>query len=772
MKYIANIIINSIIFFPKAAFALSISIVTGAKVWFVEGELFYLILTSALILILSVFYIFYKIYNEKKFKYLRLKEISSLSSEGYFCWHYGQGIDAEKVINSYEILVESSKSLSQILNLKSEEAIDFEKVLEGFSSESSSLLYNNVTNLKLFGTSFSQNAHSKTERQILKVTGQRLQNAKGKVISDILWIKDITDDAKTKSISQRELDFLKNETEILTKTLNLIKEPAWVKELDGNILYYNNQAQKLDSDFIMELTEEGCFCKHIVINDGNRLLYEITQHKILLEGRELLFGSAEDLTQIDLLKKTRDLDNIANKYVLERLVSGIAIFDSNQKLTFYNESFESIWKLEKKWLSNEPSYGEFLDYIRDKKLLPEVKDYSSFKEEEQRRFDNLSGFIEELIFRPDESEIKRWIFPYPKGGLLFVFENVSQELSLKRSYNELVNSYVQTIENLSQAIAIFGANGRLRIYNKALLELWGLSSEFCMSNPALKDFIEAKKDYFLGEHNNWESIKNNMISYFKNPEVKEVEIKRNDGKILKTSGIYLSDGSFFISYTDVSEQTYKEKALEKRADFIKALNTTNGNVTQELTYKIKQPFNESIILAKELEDIISSGNNYLIKEKSSKLKDMVLKIEEILTKGNQNQSLLLDSIEIKDVLEDLEKELFRREKSRIKQINIKEKENKGWIIGDKNKIVEIMCFLIKEGLKISSGIDLEVLSEGNGEGLFIMRCKNGILLDESKLIGGDLESILIQSLIEMHSGSLFFEADGIDSIIKLKLGIH
>ena len=67
------------------------------------------------------------------------------------------------------------------------------------------------------------------------------------------------------------------------------------------------------------------------------------------------------------------------------------------------------------------------------------------------------------------------VSPHPLGGLIFVYEDVTDRLALERSYNTLIEVQRETLDNLFEAIAVFGSDGRLKLHNPAYRRIWGLS---------------------------------------------------------------------------------------------------------------------------------------------------------------------------------------------------------------------------------------------------------------------------------------------------------
>ncbi len=56
-----------------------------------------------------------------------------------------------------------------------------------------------------------------------------------------------------------------------------------------------------------------------------------------------------------------------------------------------------------------------------------------------------------------------------------MFENLTEQVDLETRYNTLVKVQGETIDHLSEGVAVFGADGRIRLSNPAFRALWGIT---------------------------------------------------------------------------------------------------------------------------------------------------------------------------------------------------------------------------------------------------------------------------------------------------------
>ena len=131
-----------------------------------------------------------------------------------------------------------------------------------------------------------------------------------------------------------------------------------------------------------------------------------------------------------------------------------------------------------------------LEALRDQRRLPEVADFPAFKEKELDRFHALINPLEDVLHLPDGMTLRRVIAPHPMGGLLTTYEDVTDTLAMERSYNTLIAVQRETIDNLSEAIAVFTADGQLQLANPAYLNLWNLPDTLVAEQPTAAEVME------------------------------------------------------------------------------------------------------------------------------------------------------------------------------------------------------------------------------------------------------------------------------------------
>ena len=151
----------------------------------------------------------------------------------------------------------------------------------------------------------------------------------------------------------------------------------------------------------------------------------------------------------------------------------LAIFDDKRQLVLFNPALADLTKLPAEFLANKPTLPSFLDRLRERQLLPEPKNYASWR----RKLAALeaaaeSGQFEDTWHIPTGQILQITGRPHPGNSLAFQIEDITAELSLSRRYRAQVDTGQAVIDALDEAVAVFAANGTLILTNTAYDSLW------------------------------------------------------------------------------------------------------------------------------------------------------------------------------------------------------------------------------------------------------------------------------------------------------------
>lgn len=502
----------------------------------------------------------------------RYAETLYASRDGYFAFIYPD----QKVNDPRKHIVERcSRRLAVLMNLPAGTKSTFDDILKNFYKDDVKRIQKYTDFLHEEGISFDDEFALKSSNKYIRLVGSRINGADGNIYCDMIWFRDV-------SFETNKIMELENARREISKELLQIRDlidnlpyPVWIRDNNLKIIEYNRKFNEfvskprdgsLSGEAEITTINGDSISKNLaqkaqdtnkmqkaavsIVKNGERMVMEAYETPFHAEENlENIFtaGSLIDVNELEELKRNLKLHQNAQLEILRTLGTAFAVFDQHYKLAFHNSSFAELWQLDEKWLDENPTYSMFLDAVREKRLLPEVPDYLMFKSEELKKFSQIIEPQKDMLHLPDGSTLRRLRSPYPMGGLIFAYEDISDKLAATSAYNALLSVQTEILENIFDAIVIFGSNGRLTSYNEAYLKLWDADKAFLDDEPNLDELLDSQK-HFLANDAEWDNLKKDIAGHLLSMTTKTFVLSRTNGDTLEVAARNLSDGSLIITY--------------------------------------------------------------------------------------------------------------------------------------------------------------------------------------------------------------------------------
>src|SRR5690606_26668122 len=130
------------------------------------------------------------------------------------------------------------------------------------------------------------------------------------------------------------------------------------------------------------------------------------------------------------------------------------------------------------------------DRLRVARKLPEQTDFRQWKGQLHEAYRAIDP-REHWWHLPDGRTLRVVTTPNPEGGVTYLFDDVTERLDLERRFDALIRVQGETLDNLSEAVAVFGSDGCLRLHNPAFVTMWRLDPATLTERPHIEGVITA-----------------------------------------------------------------------------------------------------------------------------------------------------------------------------------------------------------------------------------------------------------------------------------------
>jgi signal transduction histidine kinase len=527
---------------------------------------------------------------------------------------------------------------------------------------------------------------------------------------------------------------------------------------------------------------------HVVIG-GSRRLMEFVELPCRSGG---MIGFALDRTDIETAETELCRHTRAHAAVLESIAAAVAIYGADKRLKFFNAAFAALWGLETEWLAGEPSLGEVLERLRERRRIPERADFGAFKRERLQLFTSLIKPQQELMHLPDDRTLLMSISPHPFGGLTFVYENVTDRLALERSCNTLTQVRRATLENLFEGVAVYGSDGRLKLHNPAYLQIWGLSQDDVAGEPHISELVD-KTRALLDDGGDWPAMKRKIIAGITAHSPASGRVLRKDGSILQAATVPLPDGNTLLTYLDVTDTARVEQALRERNEALETAGRLKSEFIANVSHELRTPLNAVIGFAEILTNQYFGALNprqldysHSILGSARLLMRLINDILDLATIEAGYLVLEIGRIDVCEMLRTVLSLTCERARSRDLQIDLRCTPDIGVVEADERRLKQALFNLISNGIKFTMpGGAITIEAERREDVLLLSVADTSIGIapaDQARVFekfergvrqpGAGLGLSLVKSLIELHGGRVTIEsASGCGTRITCRLPV-
>ena len=636
----------------------------------------------------------------------------------------------------------------------------------------------------------------------ISLPGNKLIEVDGNVAGAqvVLWLEDASlrgqdeQDAITK-VEQEKLTALSDPVAFVD-IMARAPFPMWRMSGTGRILWANHMyidavgaeglqdvlAEQTQLDDKCALQARRALAENIKINEARPLVLAGERKTSLVSMFPVsggVAGMAVDASEAEQLRMALKRHIRAHDETLNNMGEAVVVFGADKRMNFHNRAFATMFSLGKDWLKDRPSHGEWLDHMREKRRLPEQPNYAEWKRDELKLYTDWPDEMpDELWSLPDSRELRLVRMRDPDGGISLLFGDITDQMSMQSKFNTLINVQTATLDKLTEGVAVFGPDGRLKIHNAAYADMWNLPESALVDEPRFNDLIPLHLQFYH-DREFWSEMAARTTD--PSPEARRhisSEIHRSDDSILTYLSKPLPDGATLIAWDDVTRSRHTEAALRERAEAMEAADRLKSEFVGHVSYQLRTPLTTISGYAEFLQsgatgELSDKQSEYIFAIQSAS-QDLAQTIDDILDFAAieaDTIDLELGDVDVYGLLDDaIEFSAAKAEDTQI-HLHLECPEDIGIIRADEGRIKQVVYNLLSNALRFTKpGGKIELGAQGDEANVRIWVKDNGVGIPSDKQPqvfesfrssrgGAGLGLALVDRFVERHGGWVELESE-------------
>ncbi|MEG1451282.1 sensor histidine kinase [Brevundimonas sp.] len=589
--------------------------------------------------------------------------------------------------------------------------------------------------------------------------------------------------------------------------------PTWVVDGTGKLVWANsawlhetraeNLQQARDSAISFDRGADAIIGEALRLNspqegfrwsssDGRRRAWKILAQP-LIGGRGAVIAFAIDMTEAEETRDTLRRHVEAHDETLNHLADAVAIFGPAKRLAFHNTAFQQLFSIDAAWLDERPTHGELLDRLRQRRLLPEVVDYAQWKASELDFYGAAQVSPDDTWRLPDGRTLRVVRQPHPLGGILLIFSDITDELNLRSRYNAQIQVQTATLDKLSDAVAVFGSDSRLRLRNDAFEAFWNLSKDRLDVAQDFDDVAQLCRS-LLPDNALWMGLKARVAD--PDPESRvpvSGEGRTQDGRHVVWKTRPLPDGATLVAFSDETARRALEQALAEKEAALAESQALKREFVGSVSYELRTPLTTIVGYSELLEamgDLPDRSRQHAgaIRVAASHLARSIDDVLDMAQIDAGEMELNLNDVHLRTLLETLSQNVRPKIEGRGASLNLSFADNLPVLRADERRVGQAVEHLLENACRaVSDGgsVDLAVVAAGDEVHIRVSDTGRGIPFHLQAHVfdrfvrrergGPGVALALVKAFVELHGGSAEVESapgKGATFILKLPTKAH
>lgn len=233
------------------------------------------------------------------------------------------------------------------------------------------------------------------------------------------------------------------------------------------------------------------------------------------------------------------------------LSTGLAVFDHHRKLQLFNPALAKLIDIPIETLLKRPALFALLDGMRDRNMLPEPKDYKTWRHQMAAlEATSLRGEYNETWHLPNGKAFRVVGRPYPNGALALMVDDITDQVTRDRLSRTELTLALAVVNQMDDAIIVFSAIGAPVFASASYRSLWGHDPMVMGPQTTAIDVLELWRE--LSAHSPvWSEVEAAISGDTSYIMPQNVWLK--DGRLLYCRTVQLPDGGKCVTFRVITQ---------------------------------------------------------------------------------------------------------------------------------------------------------------------------------------------------------------------------
>jgi signal transduction histidine kinase len=367
--------------------------------------------------------------------------------------------------------------------------------------------------------------------------------------------------------------------------------------------------------------------------------------------------------------------------------------------------------------------------------------------------------------------------PNPKGGVTYLFDDVSERFLLETQVTALTRVQSETLDTLKEGVAVFGMDGRLKFANRAFSEMWKLPPGIVDEQPHIDAIVRSCR-LLAPQDEPWVDIRGAVAGL---PDMRmglSCRMERRDGSALDCTAQPLPDGATLLTFIDVTAGVNVERALTERNEALERASRLRDDFVHHVSYELRSPLTNIIGFTQLLGDETVGALNPRQREyaghimrSSSALLAILNDILDLASIDTGSMELVPEIVDIRSTIDAAMRGLEDRLAEAALQVVIDAPDDIGTFVADGKRVRQILFNLLSNAVGFSSpgqtirvgarktATDVIFEVQDNGRGIPAEVKARVFERFESHTIGTRHRGVglglsIVRSFVELHGGRI------------------